>query len=213
MMLFLAWLAVPLVAFIFWALNLFATSYDLPGVHAAGIIALCLLTVSGGVLLGLAMRFVFKDPATPIFKSLLLIAPLLGFLFVLWDVDWIPVYLSSLSLPVCIIVFAQRRTPTKILAMLFALGTVVLLVVSETPTLRFQRYAQQFKTGCWCCGYRQRAMRELCSYQERGYDAIAKTITGDEGQIYNTWNEIHSDKCFEPLEVWLLKTHPSLAEK
>ena len=210
--LFLAWPISLGLVFVFLNIQLFAHSYDLPGAHVAGVAALCILAAAWGALGGLFLNRLFHPPSRLLPKTLVLAPALAVFLWALRDVDWRPVYLAAFCLPIAILAWRPAFIHA-VWAVLLAGSIASLLVASESPPLRFQRYARQFQTGCWCCGYRQRAMRELCSFGEKGYETIARTIAGDEGQIGNTSAEIQSDKFYAPLARWFDQTHPDWRRK
>ena len=86
-----------------------------------------------------------------------------AFLYALYDAFIIPIYFAALAFPAALFIRKKR--------IWMAMGCLVLLAffltLSLTPSGRVWRYSDMFY-DCACCGYQQRAVRELLRQGDKG---------------------------------------------
>ena len=95
-----------------------------------------------------------------------------GILYCVYDVDRTLVYPALLVLPGMLFLIRKR--------IWMAAGCMAILMgfllCSLTPGIRIQRYVRELRSGCWCCGYQERAVRELVHQGDKGCDALVACL-------------------------------------
>ena len=179
-----AYASIPVVNFGFWGLDLFAKAYDLSLLRYGFIAALAVGTlVLALIWYGLARGLAFASQSFPTYLRLLIwfgfLPSLFGPLYAIWDVDWLPVYLAFVILPVLLGNWALRtRQPVVALsAGGLVLVLIALIAISLSPVHRLARYTDLLRYGCWCCDYKTRAVQELCKLGSPGCRAIRDYVS------------------------------------
>ena len=181
------YVAAPALVCFSWFIDLWAKSYDLPWAQRA---AKSALTISVAAALGscalLAGHALEQTGALVTFWAAVaaLAPPLATLLWSVYDVNWRSVYagavvglLGSLR--------AYPAPPTSVqlrVAVIMATCVVGLTVVSELRSVKFRRYLRMLQRACSCCGYKQRAVHELCALGASGEDAIRLFLSQTESQ-------------------------------
>ena len=175
-------LIIPVACILFWFVDLFAKSYDTPE-HQLGILVLTFLAATLSVGYGFVLRLFVVSLTQS--KWNLVVAPfvllaLVSLMYMLWDVDWLPVYASGFLLPLFLILF-RGGLNSRIITIISVATCVLLLSLvaySLSPQARFARYSNML-SACWCCDYKTRAVHELCAFGPNGYRTIAQHVEHD----------------------------------
>jgi hypothetical protein len=181
------YVAAPALVCFSWFIDLWAKSYDLPWEQR---VAKSVLTISVAAAFGgcaLLAGHVLEQAGTLVtfWTAVAALAPPLAtLLWSVYDVNWRSVYagavvglLGSLR--------AYPIPPTRVqlrVAVIVAACVVGLAAVSELRSVKFRRYLRILQRACSCCGYKQRAVHELCALGASGDDAIRLFMSQAESQ-------------------------------
>ena len=97
---------------------------------------------------------------------------LCAILWILNDVDRVPVYLALLIVPATL--FLVQKKIWQSISCVLALA--VLLFCCLNPSIRIIRYAHNLRGDCFCCGYQQRDIHELILMGDQGCNALADCL-------------------------------------
>ena len=93
-------------------------------------------------------------------------------LFMINDVDRVPVYVASMIAPALLFLVQKQRTRSLACASLLA----ILLFCCLNTSIRIKRYVHNLRGDCMCCGYQQRDIHELILLGNEGCNALAACI-------------------------------------
>ncbi len=172
-----AYLLLPVIVFAFFFLDLFAKAPDFSLFRLLPILSMAVLTGGFCCYLAEATRAACSvaSPMGRMISVVLVFGPTLHFLVLGLDfVDWMPVYLSALTLPILLLRPRHQFSWTlkTVLASLLAILVLGNTIRSQLPAGRLERYTLQLEEGCWCCDYKSRAVLELCALGPAGRQAV-----------------------------------------
>lgn len=114
---------------------------------------------------------------------------LLILLYIVNDVDRIPVYVALLAVPA--LFFLMQRQRARFLVCAIVLAT--LLFCCLNPSIRIKRYAHNLRGDCFCCGYQERDIHELILLGDNGCTALADCLaeeTQNERPPWCGWRDV-----------------------
>jgi hypothetical protein len=190
-MILFAYLLIPPAFFAFWFIDLVAKDYNLPSIQLC---AKGILSAGAGLTVVVVVHLVAYGVENAGGRLARWIAAavgmpaVLGVVFLVYDVDWRPVYVTAATAPLVLLVLwpPARQAHQMVLAGVTAVLITFAGGYSELEKTRLSRYETQLRDGCWCCGYKQRAIHELTGLGAKGQAAIRRCTRAEplqEGQI------------------------------
>jgi hypothetical protein len=163
-----------------WFIDLWAKSYvPLAQRLAKGVLAGCAAATFGGaaLLAGRALMSV-NSVAAIAATSLVLVPPFGALLWSVHDVDWRSVYAGAIvgALGALRAMPGTPSTSLIVVALSVVIPIMGLALLRERRSVRLRRYARMLEKACSCCGYKQRAVHELCTLGPQGEDAIREYL-------------------------------------
>jgi hypothetical protein len=163
-----------------WALvELWAKSYDLPGaqcVAKASEVVIFSAATYAVTALAAAVAATPPKPAT-VLAWIGFLPPAFVLLWAVHDVDWRHVYVSASVGGALAIASRVNAISTKAIV---PTGVVFLIVgmamYRERESVRLRRYAGLLRSRCSCCGYKQKAVRELCALGDTGERTVTEYL-------------------------------------
>jgi hypothetical protein len=179
-----AYLLLPAAYLTFWFVDLWAKDYDSPPTQVAAkallALAAVLLLTAAAVVVTAASRAVRESAAR--WGVYVLTWPVLAAVaWLIYDLDWRAVYVAGVIAPVMVCALwhpARARGPLAA-AIVVAVVVRVIGAYGEVPSVRLERYARQLRWGCWCCGYRERAIHELAGLGAAGRAVLQQYMSED----------------------------------
>jgi hypothetical protein len=166
----LAYASILALAVAWGFIELWAKSYDMPGaqqVAKAAEVAIFLVAayaVADLALVTSAVRF----PAQ-LLGWVACSPPVVALLWTVHELDWRHVYASAAVGTLLPLLARPDIARTQSLAPGgLALLVVVMAVRAEQVPVRLRRYTTMLRWSCSCCGYKQKAVRVLCSLGDAG---------------------------------------------
>jgi len=159
-----------------WAfLELWTKSYDLPDVQRVAKAAEAVIFVAAAYAVAhLAVAAGSAPLSVPrLLVWVAVVPPLFALLWCVHDVDWRPVYIAAAAgslLPIvrgAVIDPMQAVVPAGMALLVAGMGAR-----QGLAAVRFRRYASVLRSCCSCCGYKQKAVWELCSLGHAGEQAV-----------------------------------------
>jgi hypothetical protein len=163
---------VPAAFFALWFLDLWAKSYDLPVerlLAMAGLVVVVAVVSAGCSWLAARVTTLEVSGMARFALWLVIVPPVAAWVWALADLNWRATHLAAVA-GIVATMLASRPLPrraTECLAVLVLLVAGV-AVVNEHPRYRLGRYARALRHSCGCCGYKQRAVHELCALGPAG---------------------------------------------
>jgi hypothetical protein len=164
-------------------LGLWVRSYDLPLIRAIAILVLSILLAAVGAWAGFqALIWLSRLGDYPVASAVLVAAWLSPFVALLlacaYDADVTITYLSVQALPAVLAapsIVGLAVEPRPYAAALLALGALAFWTWNRMPARRLKRYSAGLQE-CWCCGFRERAIRQLLTLGPRGQAVIDRRL-------------------------------------
>jgi hypothetical protein len=169
--------------FVSWFVDLWAKSYDLSWEQGLGKVALWALSVITVAGTALTVARVLEGA----FWLGLIVALPAGvvLLWTLYDLNWRGVYAAALLGLLGALVLRSSESYVRGVLLCSMAGVLGVWLVSEVGEIRFRRYARMLERGCSCCGYKQRAVHELCAFGVLGEVQVRRYLARLAGQ-YDT---------------------------
>ena len=159
--------------------ELWAKSYDMPDAQrlAKAVEAVIFVVAAYAVAeLGVAVG---SGPlsATRLLAWVGLLPPAFALLWCVHDLDWRHVYTSAAVGSLFPMVGRAEITPMQaVVPAAMALLVAAMGARSELASVRFRRYSCMLRSSCSCCGYKQKAVRELCSLGHAGEQMVREYL-------------------------------------
>lgn len=170
----LAYASILALAFAWGFLELWAKSYDVPDAQlAAKIVEAVIFGAAAYAVAELAVS-VGSAPlsATSLLTGLALLPPSFALVWCVHDLDWRHVYASAALGSLLPMVNHVATIQRAVVAVGMALLLAAMAARSERASVRFGRYSSMLRCCCSCCGYKQKAVRELCSLGQAGEQMV-----------------------------------------
>lgn len=167
---------IPAAVFALWFLDLWAKSYDLPVerlLAMAGLLVVVAVVSAGCSWLAVRVPTLEVSRLTRCVLWAALVPPGAAWIWTLGDLNWRATYLAAAAGIVAIALSRQPLRPSATAYLVvMALLVASVAVVNEHPRYRLARYAHALRHACACCGYKQRAVHELCALGPPGESHI-----------------------------------------
>jgi hypothetical protein len=187
----LAYASILAMAVAWGFVELWAKSYDIPDAQRVATAVETAIFVAAAYAVGTLGIALASTPltATRLLLWIAFLPPLLALFWCVHDLDWRHVYCAAaIGCALSIIGRVELGSLQAIIPMAMASGITGMAMYREQSAVRLRRYTAMLQSCCSCCGYKQKAVRELCSLGNAGQSRVRDYLRANrESRVEDEW--------------------------